>query len=306
MAVVALEFANGHDKIRANAVRALGNAASTRQLVDGCPELVQQLVDTIIHNGGNSTLKVQWNACYAVGKVIHICGDGLQQYSWSKQALEMLVDSVSGGVNFKVKIAAAHALAQLPSRGSIGAFLQPIWHALLSTLEGLDAMATVDEYQYLQNLQAQLRCTLVQVILCTETTDLFELGDFLVQKASVIQHLLVPVDSGEQAPAASTSPTGKHAACHEEDMAVAVSDTRKEHGAMCKLLSLYQHQILYAAVARIQHEEERLDPGTVAPCLFETYCSLAQICEPSTSETQIVGVATLQAYQTAVQKRGIQ
>ena len=70
----------------------------------------------------------------------------------------------------QVKIAAAHALAQLPNRDSFGTFLQPIWSTLLRALEQLDEMASMDEYKYRENLETQLKCTLVQVCSYPHTT----------------------------------------------------------------------------------------------------------------------------------------
>ena len=99
---VALEFASGHDKLRANGTRALGNAGSSPRVVDSHPELMGSLVHTILLNGTHSALKVQWNACYALGKVLGVCGDSLQQQPWSGQVLESLVGSLSAATNFKV------------------------------------------------------------------------------------------------------------------------------------------------------------------------------------------------------------
>ena len=103
LANVALAFANGHEKIRANATRALGNAASSRQIALDKPEIMQSLVQTIIQNGQSKTFKIQWNAFYALSKVIAGNGvEAMQQKQWYHAALQLLVGALAGAVNFKV------------------------------------------------------------------------------------------------------------------------------------------------------------------------------------------------------------
>ena len=94
-----------------------------------------------------------------------------------------------------------HALGQLSPNVHYGAFLRAVWHAVLSTHEDLSYTQTLsqksgDAYtdiKYRSLLEAQLRCTLVHVISSTDIEDLFELGQYLVQKAPILMEMLKPV-----------------------------------------------------------------------------------------------------------------
>ena len=148
--------------------------------------------------------------------------------------------------------------------------------------------------------------------MCTDTSDLFLLGDFLVRKSSFLQNLLAPSPEAREVRSRSPSPGPKdYDADREEGNLAPVADTRMEHTALCKLLSLYQHQVLYAAVARVQREEERMEPGAVAPALFQIYRNLAAVCATNNNqstggENEIVQEDVLIGFQSAVQSSMIQ
>jgi len=169
-------------------------------------------------------------------------------------------------------------------------------------------MASMDEYKYRENLETQLKCTLVQVIICTDTSDLFMLGELLVRKAPFLQQLLTRSEPDEEQ-GASPAPSHARPADPDDLEQASAVDTRKQHKALCKLLFLYQHQVLYAAVAKIQSEEERAEPGAVVPALFGMYCNLATVCTSDNSSggepAEIVSANTLEAFQAAIKKSGI-
>lgn len=68
----ALASAKDTDKVRSNAVRALGNVGRlwTREVRALDEALFGLLVSTLLNTVANGSAKVRWNSCYALGNVL--------------------------------------------------------------------------------------------------------------------------------------------------------------------------------------------------------------------------------------------
>lgn len=77
----ALQSAKDTDKVRSNAVRALGNAGrlfslEVQQLDKG---LFKHVIDSLLNSVTNGSAKVRWNTCYALGNLLKNPSLGLDE-----------------------------------------------------------------------------------------------------------------------------------------------------------------------------------------------------------------------------------
>lgn len=168
-----LRAASDHDKIRANAVRALGNLArfaSPRLLV---PHFTQ-LLALLILNLNQGSAKVRWNACYALGNVLRNTTliDTMPKRDWIRTVLDALAEVLSEGKNFKIRINAANALGCLAQRSHYEAssFVR-VTQAVLQALASIDRVPDVTEFQYKQTLTTQLLTTLTHLLQLIQAED---------------------------------------------------------------------------------------------------------------------------------------
>ncbi|XP_077403143.1 HEAT repeat-containing protein 6 [Vanacampus margaritifer] len=156
------------DKVKGNAVRALGNLlhflhrdqlsrAAFRQPLE---DAVRALVKTV---QSVATMKVRWNACYALGKAFKNPDLPLESACWSGDALAALCNVVASCKNFKVRIKSAAALA-VPARrrcyGDADRFGH-VWRSLAAALRSSEDTHDFLEFRY----SASLRHTLSQALL---------------------------------------------------------------------------------------------------------------------------------------------
>ncbi|XP_062412103.1 HEAT repeat-containing protein 6 isoform X2 [Sardina pilchardus] len=174
-----IQAAKDKDRVKSNAVRALGNLLHLLQLQQlkqpGFEELLEQamsvLVDTV---RSDATMKVRWNACYALGNAFKNPALPLGTASWSAEAYSALSCVVVSCKNFKVRIKSAAALSIPSSRtkyGSSGQFTQ-IWIAVAKALENSKDGVDFVEYRYHTSLCAQLCETLLHLLNLCQTQDL--------------------------------------------------------------------------------------------------------------------------------------
>lgn len=154
-----------NDKVRCNAVRALGNLL---RLIRGshlahtywqdlCKAAIVQLRDSV---AGSGNMKVKWNACYALGNCMHNAvffeAPFVIASNWRALVMPTLCKLIVDYPNFKVRINAAAALAVPAQRSCLGEHYAAIWPALLAALEQSDQIADYNEYQHRDNLVDQV------------------------------------------------------------------------------------------------------------------------------------------------------
>lgn len=122
------------------------------------------LMDTIrqlqINCTGSGTMKVKWNACYAIGNLMQnpvLFTNKARPSDWLNIVIPDLCRLMVYPPNFKVRINAAAALAAVPlQRSVIEDHLTQIWPSLLEALEQTDHMTDYAEYQHRDNLVDQV------------------------------------------------------------------------------------------------------------------------------------------------------
>ncbi|XP_057676018.1 HEAT repeat-containing protein 6 [Corythoichthys intestinalis] len=156
------------DKVKCNAVRALGNLlhflrkgqlsrAVFRQPLE---DAVRALVKTV---QSVATMKVRWNACYALGNAFRNPDLPLEDASWSGDAFAALCNVVESCKNFKVRIKSAAALAVPAHRRCYGDTERfgRVWRSLAAALQSSEDTQDFLEYRY----SASLRLTLSRALL---------------------------------------------------------------------------------------------------------------------------------------------
>lgn len=156
------------DRVKSNAVRALGNLLHflrQSQLTKSVfkqplEDAVRALVKTV---QSEAMMKVRWNACYALGNAFRNPALPLESASWSHDAFSALCNVVTSCKNFKVRIKSAAALSVPTQRSCYGdtdRFIC-VWRALATALDNSEDTNDFLEYRY----SASLRHTLSQAIL---------------------------------------------------------------------------------------------------------------------------------------------
>ncbi|NXO29350.1 HEAT6 protein, partial [Cisticola juncidis] len=207
----ATEASKDRDKVKSNAVRALGNVlhflqpchVANPRFREAMQESLQALIATV---GSEATMKVRWNACYALGNVFRNPALPLGEAPWATQAFSALSSVVKSCKNFKVRIKSAMALS-IPSRresyGSTEQFCQ-IWSALVVALQRSEDTEDFLEFKYSSSLRTQICRALLHLLGLARATDLPLLGATLREhgeaiKPFVLQYLRSPAEEGEAA-----------------------------------------------------------------------------------------------------------
>ncbi|NXW57222.1 HEAT6 protein, partial [Eurystomus gularis] len=175
----ATEASKDRDKVKSNAVRALGNVLHFLQpchianprFREAIEESLQALISTV---QSEATMKVRWNACYALGNVFKNPALPLGEAPWTTQAYSALSSVVKSCKNFKVRIKSAMALS-IPGRrecyGSTEQFGQ-IWSALVVALQKSEDTEDFLEFKYSASLRTQICQTLLHLLSLAKSTDL--------------------------------------------------------------------------------------------------------------------------------------
>uniref|UniRef100_A0A803VPD1 HEAT repeat-containing protein 6 n=1 Tax=Ficedula albicollis TaxID=59894 RepID=A0A803VPD1_FICAL len=210
-------------QVKSNAVRALGNVLHFLQpchvgnprFREAIEESLQALIATV---ASEATMKVRWNACYALGNVFKNPALPLGEAPWARQAFSALSSVVKSCKNFKVRIKSAMALS-IPSKrecyGSTEQFCQ-IWSALVVALQRSEDTEDFLEFKYSSSLRTQICQALLHLLQLARSTDLPLIGGSLREhgehiKPHVLQYLRC---SGEE------SETGAHTDLGERERGV--------------------------------------------------------------------------------------
>ncbi|NWR51335.1 HEAT6 protein, partial [Regulus satrapa] len=214
----ATEASKDRDKVKSNAVRALGNVlhflqpchVANPRFREAMEESLQALIATV---GSEATMKVRWNACYALGNVFKNPALPLGEAPWATQAFSALSSVVKSCKNFKVRIKSAMALS-IPSRrecyGSTEQFCQ-IWSALVVALQRSEDTEDFLEFKYSSSLRSQICRALLHLLRLARSTDLPLIGGTLREHGEAIKPYVLQYlrSSGEESDAGAHTDLGE-------------------------------------------------------------------------------------------------
>ncbi|XP_058787252.1 uncharacterized protein LOC131661663 isoform X2 [Vicia villosa] len=204
----ALRLTEDGDKVKSNAVRALGyisqifNCSTPRSqdtckrhcLLDSLEDFhrLEKIVQAFISCITTGNVKVQWNACHALGNLFLNETLRLQDMSWAPVVFGILLQLLHNSSNFKTRIQAAAALAVPSSVQDYGRSFSDIVRSIEHIMENIDqdSISGPSNFKYRVSLQKQLTLTLLHVLRFTSSTNDQLLKDFLVKKASILEDWL--------------------------------------------------------------------------------------------------------------------
>uniref|UniRef100_K7FQG0 HEAT repeat-containing protein 6 n=1 Tax=Pelodiscus sinensis TaxID=13735 RepID=K7FQG0_PELSI len=194
----ATEATKDKDKVKSNAVRALGNLLHFLQpyhivkprFSEAIKESIQALISTV---QGEATMKVRWNACYALGNVFKNPALPLGEAPWTAQAYNALTSVVKSCKNFKVRIKSAMALS-IPTKreryGTTDQFSQ-IWSALVIALQKSEDTEDFLEFKYSASLRTQICQALIHLLSLANSTDLPFIRKTIAENGDVIRSYIL-------------------------------------------------------------------------------------------------------------------
>ncbi|XP_036766926.2 HEAT repeat-containing protein 6 isoform X2 [Manis pentadactyla] len=198
MLQAAIEASKDKDKVKSNAVRALGNLLHFLQpshiekprFAKIIEESIQALISTVLIE---AAMKVRWNACYAMGNVFKNPALPLGTAPWTSQAYNALTSVVTSCKNFKVRIRSATALAVPGKRehyGSVGQYAQ-IWNALVTALQKSEDTTDFLEFKYCTSLRTQICQALIHLLCLASASDLPCIKETLDQNGDMVQSYIL-------------------------------------------------------------------------------------------------------------------
>nr|XP_003469514.2 HEAT repeat-containing protein 6 [Cavia porcellus] len=194
----AIEASKDKDKVKSNAVRALGNLLHFLQpfhiekprFAEIIEESIQALISTVLIE---AAMKVRWNACYAMGNVFKNPALPLGTAPWTSQAYNALTLVVTSCKNFKVRIRSATALSVPGKReqyGSVEQYVQ-IWNSLVIALQKSEDTTDFLEFKYCASLRTQICQALIHLLSLASASDLPYIKEALELNGDMIQSYIL-------------------------------------------------------------------------------------------------------------------
>eukprot|EP00252_Welwitschia_mirabilis_P002111 TRINITY_DN12027_c0_g2_i2.p1 TRINITY_DN12027_c0_g2~~TRINITY_DN12027_c0_g2_i2.p1 ORF type:complete len:370 (-),score=60.50 TRINITY_DN12027_c0_g2_i2:120-1229(-) len=206
----ALQLSRDGDKIKANAVRALGNlsrfvnfsnktfTATVSQRVKETSHKtnslwLEKMVNAFVSCVTTGNVKVQWNVCRALGNLFLNKSIELCEMTWTTSVYSILLLLLRDSLNFKIRIHAAAALAVPTKREDYGDLFVDILQALIHVLETLntDHVVSSSSLRYRQALAEQMTITTLHVLGLVSMEDCKNLSDFFSKKALFLEDWLI-------------------------------------------------------------------------------------------------------------------
>ncbi|XP_075417537.1 HEAT repeat-containing protein 6 [Tenrec ecaudatus] len=210
----AIEASKDKDKVKSNAVRALGNLLHFLQpshiekprFAEIIEEAIQALISTVLVE---AAMKVRWNACYAMGNVFKNPALPLGTALWTSQAYQALTSVVTSCKNFKVRIKSAAALSIPGLRAQYGSIEQyaQIWTALVTALQKSEDTTDFLEFKYCASLRTQVCRALLHLLSLASASDLPCIQDALAHSGNMVRsYILQFLKSGAEGDDTGTAP----------------------------------------------------------------------------------------------------
>ncbi|XP_011481858.2 HEAT repeat-containing protein 6 isoform X2 [Oryzias latipes] len=186
------------DRVKSSAVRALGNLLRflrESQMIRSAFQrpLEEALVALVKTVQSEATMKVRWNACYALGNAFRNPALPLKSAAWTHDAFSALCHAVTSCKNFKVRIESAAALAVPTHRDCYRDTKQfmCVWHSLVTALEHSEDTNDFLEYRYSASLRHKLSQALLHLLSLSQWQDMPSLGKSLAgdEGSGVKKHL---------------------------------------------------------------------------------------------------------------------
>ncbi|KAL8621513.1 hypothetical protein ACOMHN_026185 [Nucella lapillus] len=182
-----------NDKVKCNAVRAVGNilrylparSLGKSHIVQAVANSVKVIVNTMI----SGPMKVRWNSCYAIANMMRNSLLFSGNTPWLSSVLTTLAQVVKDCKNFKVRINAALALSLPAHRQHYGdaAHYILVWTSLLDSLRTAQDITDFAEFRYKDSLTEQVCQAALHMLSLSESDDICGLLPALETQGPVLQ-----------------------------------------------------------------------------------------------------------------------
>ncbi|KAL4570566.1 hypothetical protein LXL04_026222 [Taraxacum kok-saghyz] len=211
-----LRLTKDGDKIKANAVRALGNlsrfvpccsnqdvdvsletekcltSTSFLQLMWEDSSWLERMVQAFLSCVTTGNVKVRWNVCHALSNLFLNETLKLEDTDWAPSVFSILLLLLRDSSNFKIRIQAAAALSAPATILDYGKSYSDVVQGVEHTLENLgsDQMFAPSSFKYRVALEKQLTSTMLHVLGVASGTNHHPVHDFLIKKAVFLEEWL--------------------------------------------------------------------------------------------------------------------
>ncbi|GER28444.1 ARM repeat superfamily protein [Striga asiatica] len=221
----ALRLARDNDKVKANAVRAMGNLSRcirftsptlvhddpldhTHIAIKNVPKddteersvsfasastrnltCLEQMVQTFLSCVTTGNVKVQWNVCHALSNLFCNKTLKLQDMDWAASVFSILLLLLRDSSNFKIRIQAAAALAVPGTIDDYGKSYYDVVKSVEHVVENFksDKISEPSNFKYWVVLEKQLTSTMLHLLSLAAKSDHQAIQGFLVKKASFLE-----------------------------------------------------------------------------------------------------------------------
>ncbi|CAH3110839.1 unnamed protein product [Porites lobata] len=189
--------ADDNEKVKSNAVRALGNFLRyirTSSLEKaGFTEAVEKAVDALMRNLDSNLMKVRWNACYAFGNMFRNPFLPTGTASWTSGMYSTLENVICNCKNFKVRINAVLALSVPAERryyGDVAVYCH-LYATLIDALKSTENVTDFSEFKYRDTLRRELCNSLCHLTSVMTEEDSISLAPLLEERHDTYKGYLV-------------------------------------------------------------------------------------------------------------------
>lgn len=205
---VALRLAKDSEKVKSNAVRALGylsrfirfnyhagtinDPSNSDSVFYGDPVWLERMVQALMSCVTTGNVKVQWNVCHALSNLFMNDTLRLQDMPWASSVYSILLLLIRDSNNYKIKMHAAVALSVPVSRLDYGSSFPDVVRGLVHALESLNSnnSSLPSNFKQRDNLEKQLTFTALHLLSFVSPNDDPSLKDFLTKKSSFLEDWL--------------------------------------------------------------------------------------------------------------------
>ncbi|KAG2581600.1 hypothetical protein PVAP13_6KG059300 [Panicum virgatum] len=195
---IALRLAKDGEKVKSNAVRALGYLSRFIRFMNqadkinypsdsvfyGDPVWLERMVQALMSCVTTGNVKVQWNVCHALSNLFMNDTLRLQDMPWASSVYSILLLLIRDSNNYKIKMHAAVALAVPVSRLDYGSSFPDVVRGLVHALEALRSnnSSLPSNFKQKDNLEKQLTFTALHLLGFVSPNEDPSLKDFLIKR----------------------------------------------------------------------------------------------------------------------------
>ncbi|KAF8669994.1 hypothetical protein HU200_051179 [Digitaria exilis] len=205
---ISLRLAKDGEKVKSNAVRALGylsrfirfnhqantvnDPSNSDSVFYGDPVWLERMVQALMSCVTTGNVKVQWNVCHALSNLFMNDTLRLQDMPWASSVYSILLLLIRDSNNYKIKMHAAVALAVPVSRLDYGSSFPDVVRGLVHALESLSSnnSSLPSNFKQKDNVEKQLTFTALHLLGFVSQNEDPSLKDFLIKKASFLEDWL--------------------------------------------------------------------------------------------------------------------